>query len=283
MVAAGSVALTILVYVLNARFDHTWGKGIHLVYTAAAALFVIGMALRTRVDEDRPAAWQSVLYVVSYVLALLALVRLATVFSVDDPLNSSGTVVWMGLILLGLAAWFATARNSGISLLLAVVTSIIVVLAFVDWVFSPDGPETFRWVLLVVALVLFAGGVTSRGEDPRRSVAYVNGAGLALLALAFSFLGASLVGALNLGGGAPGTGWGWELVILVGGFALLVYSAHERQSGPGYLGVANLFAFALLASPAGDDGPSLIGWPLVLILLTATLVVAGLRGDVQRR
>ena len=55
LLSAGVIALTTLVYLVNARFDHTWGRGIHLVYTAAAAAFVIVMAARTRVEGERRA------------------------------------------------------------------------------------------------------------------------------------------------------------------------------------------------------------------------------------
>ena len=276
LMAGGVVALTTLVFMLNARFDGTWGQGIHFVYTAAAAGFVIWLAAQTRVEGERPQAWQSVLYVASFALALFALARLADIFGVEDVANSSGTIVWVGLLLIGLSGWFATARNSGISLLLAVITSIVVILAFVDWVFGPDDVDTFRWILLLIAAVLLAGGFMGR-EDRSRAVAYVNGAGLALLALAVSFIGFSLAG-IGDSGISFDAGWGWELMILTGAFALLLFSAHELQSGPGYLGVANLFAFVLLASAPGDDGPSLIGWPLVLIVLSAAAL-----GSVFRR
>ena len=281
LLSAGVIALTTLVYLVNARFDHTWGRGIHLVYTAAAAAFVIVMAARTRVEDERPRDWQSILYIAAYLLALVTLLRLANVFGVHDIPGSSGTLVWVGLLLLGLASWFAVGRGSGISMLLAVVTAIVVVLAFIDWVFSPDGPDTFRWILLLLGLALFAGGFMSRGSDVRRSVAYVNGGGLAILALGLTFLGTSLGSSLALGG-SSGTGWGWELMILGFGFASLIYSAHETQSGPGYLGAANLTLFVILAFPPGRDGASLIGWPLVLLLLSGAAIGAALRGNSQR-
>ena len=58
-------------------------------------------------------------------------------------------------------------------------------------------------------------------------------------------------------------------MLLAGGAALIAYTAAFARSGPAYLGVANLFAFVLLAGAASDDGPSLVGWPLLLLLGTA--------------
>src|SRR5436190_2520312 len=84
LLSTRGIVLNALVYVVKARFDHTWGRGIHLVYTAAAAAFVIVMAARTPVEGERPRDWQSILYVAAYLLALVTLLRLADVFGVHD-------------------------------------------------------------------------------------------------------------------------------------------------------------------------------------------------------
>jgi hypothetical protein len=263
--------------VLESRFSDTWGKGIHLVYTLAAAIAVTMLARQTTVTGERPAGWQSVFYVASIALALLALGRLANVLGADNPFNSSGTVVWVGLLVVALALSYYNDKSSGISLLLAVIATAVVALNFVNWVFSPDGPNTFRWILLLLTVAFGAIGVMSRA-DRKRSVAFINGAGLTLLGLAITFALTGLAGVFSSGGASfAGAGWGWELILLIGGFALLVYSSHEAQSGPGYLGVANLLAFIALASPPSSDGASLIGWPLVLLLITGGLLAAGLR------
>ena len=70
---------------------------------------------------------------------------------------------------------------------------------------------------------------------------------------------------------------GWELVILAGGFALIAYAVWARQSGPAYLGFLNLTAFVLLAGPASEDGPSMIGWPIVMLLVAGAVLAAGMR------
>ena len=55
-------------------------------------------------------------------------------------------------------------------------------------------------------------------------------------------------------------------MLVAGGAALIAYTAAFARSGPAYLGVANLLAFVILAGQASDDGPSLVGWPLLLLL-----------------
>ena len=276
-IAAAVVALTVLVAMVNARFGAEWGQGIHLVYTAAAALVVIAMAAMSPRPVERPAGWQSVLFVASFVLFFGELTNLADVLGADDPpFGASATVVWVGLALAGLAAWFALSWNSGISTLLCALTLVVVIVAFVDWVFSPDEVDTFRWVLLLIALGFGAYGAMRRAGAPHHAVGYVNAAGVAVFVLASTFLAELILGAALGGFGevdspAGEVGWGWELVVLVGAAALIAYSVLSRQAGPGYLGALNLSAFVVLASGPGEDGPSLIGWPLVLILVTMAL------------
>ena len=291
-IAAGAAALTLLVLVVGGRFDTEWGSGIHLVYSAAAALAVIAMAAmsprpaRHSVEgAERPAGWQSVLFIAAFVLTLDALSNLADVFGVESVFDSSGTLVWVGLLLVGLTLWFARGWNSGISNLLSAVTLVVVILAFVDWVFSPEEVDTFRWVLLLSAIGFGAYGASQRASEPDHAVGDVNAAGIALLALGGTFLVEVILSAAF--GGLSGVSstdtevaWGWELVLLAGGALLIAYSVLARQAGPGYLGVANLLAFAALATTAGDDGASLIGWPLLLIVVTGGLLALGLRrGD----
>jgi hypothetical protein len=282
-IAAGAIALTVLVVMLNFRFSVEWGQGIHLVYSAAAAALVIGMAAMSPPAAERPAGWQSVLFIASFVLFLATLANVADVLGADDPpFGASGTAVWTGLLLAGLAGWFATSWNSGISTLLAAVTLVLVILAFVDWVFSPEERDTFRWILLLIALGFGAFGASRRPTEPQHAVGFVNAAGLALFILALSFLDQVFFGvAVDVIGGSSdvgGVGTGWELAVLVGAALLILYSVTSGQAGPGYLGALNLAAFVLLAFAPGEDGPSLIGWPLVLILATIALFALG-RGN----
>lgn len=278
LVAAAGVALTITVFVVNLRFDDKWGVGIHLAYGALAAALVIAIAAAHDRSADGPSTWHSTLFIVAFVLSLLALGNLADVLGSDDGISSSGTLFWIGSLLVALMVWFSTRFDSGISTLLAAATSVVVVVAFVDWTFSPDGAGTFRWVLLFTALGLAALGERRRSERPEHAVGFVNAAGLAILGIAVTYAVEGL-GGLFGGGGSVDAAWGWELVLVTGGAALVVYSARAHLSGPGYLGAINLLAYTLLAATTGDDGPSLIGWPIVLILVSAGLLMLALRPD----
>ena len=283
-IAAAAVALTLLVLIVSGRFDAEWGQGIHLVYSAVAAFALVAMAAGSPRTGERPAGWQSVLFITAFVLTAELLDHVADVLGADAGLfGASGTIVWVGLLLAGLAGWFATGWNSGISMLLCALTLVGVIVAFVDWVFTPEEVDTFRWILLLIALGFGAFGAARRPTAPHHAVAFVNAAGVALFALAATFLVEVVLGSIfsGLGGvisSAGEVGWGWELVLLVGGAALIAYSVVAGQAGPGYLGALNLFSFGLLATVPGEDGASLIGWPLVLILATVALFALG-RGN----
>jgi hypothetical protein len=67
----------------------------------------------------------------------------------------------------------------------------------------------------------------------------------------------------------------WELVLVAAGCGLVAYGAIERSPGPAWLGVANLVVFVIAAGSLSDE--TLYWWPLMLILLGAGAMGAGLR------
>jgi hypothetical protein len=123
VVAAGAVALAALVALLQVRFADAWGKGMHLVYAAAALAFVATLALRAPRESGAPRAYQSALLATTFVLAVPALVRLAEVLG-SDGLDSSGTLAWAGgaLATLGFGFGFGlgAARRSALCVLLVI-------------------------------------------------------------------------------------------------------------------------------------------------------------------
>jgi hypothetical protein len=272
--------LTTAVYVLETRFANTWGPGIRMVVDALAALFVGALAVQSPVEGERPRAYQSVLFVATFFLALAALIDLADVLGADNPPNASGTIVWIGTVLTALCAWFATRRNSAVMTLLGAVSFGFVVEAFVDWVFSPNGATTFRWILVLLVLGFTVASLGQRGARPRHAVQMVNAAGLAAVVLGITFAINLLFSGLGaVFGGGPvrhGVGTGWELFLLACAFGLIAYSGVDREPGPAYLGVAVLALFVVIAAPP-DDGASLIGWPILLVIMASVMLTIGLR------
>lgn len=277
LIAAGAVPLGLGVLLLNVRMDATWGDGLFLVLDALACALVLGMGLLAPLEGERPRSYQQVLLLEGQLLGFVALVRLAQVLGVDSPLSTPGTLVWIFLVVTVGAAWIARTRRSAFSALIAALAGVELLVAFVAWVFSPDGPTTTRWLLLAAAVALVLAALARRDRERRESVYLIDAAGVAILVLGLSFAGA-LIGVLTFLGapaGAPGSGW--KLVLLAAGLGLVAYAGVDREPGPAYLGTLILLLFVLLAGIPGEDGASVWFWPLVLLLVGAVAVAAGLR------
>jgi hypothetical protein len=133
--------------------------------------------------------------------------------------------------------------------------------------------------------VFVLAALARRDAQRRESVYLIDAAGVAILALGLTFLGAAVVaftplpdvalGFLGIPVGVPGGGW--KLVLLAAGLGLVAYAGVDRESGPAYLGTSILFVFVALVGIPGTDGASLWFWPLALLLVGGAAVGAGLR------
>ena len=282
LLAAGVVVLAVALTLLESRFDAEWGRGIHAAYTSLAAIVVLGWAIASPVAE-RPRAYVSILLLAGFYFVGSALSQWAQVLGAEG--GGAGTVTWIALLLTLLAAWLAREKRSAIMTLVAAVAATAALLAFVEWVFEPDETAaTFRYLLLVAALAFGLAAVRLRDAHRRHAVSFVDAAGLAIIAIGVALLVETFVPIIFggfLGEGAEdfaeNAAWGWELVLVAGGFGLIAYSAVDREPGPAYLGVGALALFATLAGLPGEDGASLIGWPILLLLLGGVVTAIALR------
>ena len=274
VIAAGAVALAAGVTMVNIRMDGTWRSGIHFVLTALAAALILGMGLLAPLEGEDPRPYHSTLLVAGLLLADIALGRLADALGASGTGDTSGAIFWTQLATAALALFAARRANSAVCTLIAAVAAGGAFLAFVDWVFDPHGVTTFRWLLVLIALVYATASLSERQRRPRHAVQLVNASGLAVLALE----GTWLLQALSAEGDESFLpGWGWELFMLAASWGLLAYAAVDRERGPGYLGFAALAGYLYFAGIPGRDGASLIGWPVVLLLIGAAGLALGLR------
>src|SRR5205823_14876493 len=138
--------------------------------------------------------------------------RRAQVFGVGAQFSASGTATWITTLFAAIAAVPAWRLRSPICALLEFAAGGIALIAFVDWVFQPKGPDTTRWLLLVLILVYAVTHVRLRDAWPRHAVNAANAAGVAGIALAATFA-FNAFAVLRLAGGGvafhlnPGTGW----------------------------------------------------------------------------
>jgi hypothetical protein len=277
LIAAGAVPLALGVLLVNVRMDGSWGIGVLFVVTALGCALVLGMGVLAPLEGERPRSYQQVLLLAGVLLGFATLVRLAQVLGVQDPLTKAGTTTWIFLVVAVGATWIARACRSAVCALIAALASIVFVLSFVEWVFSPDGPSTTRWLLLAAAIVLVLAALAWRDRQRRESVYLIDAAGAAILVLGLTFVGALLRILTFVGAPAGAPGSGWELVLLAAGLGLVAYAGVDREPGPAYLGAAILLLFTALAGLPGGGGASLWFWPLVLLLIGGAAVAAGLR------
>jgi hypothetical protein len=134
-----------------------------------------------------------------------------------------------------------------------------------------------RWLLLVLSLALVLVALGLRAGWQRQSELLIDAAGLAILTIGLQAIVSFFVRSLSLfnqpsGPLLPGF---WELVVLAAGCGLVAYGALDRSPGPAWLGVANLAVFVLASGTFSDE--TLYWWPLLLIVLGAAALAAGLR------
>lgn len=281
VIAAGVVVLATLVVIVMLRFATVWQPETHLAYATVAFAFVAMMALLAELEGEHPRAYQSVLYVASVVLLIVALIALARALGDrgwPGGLGSrvSGEVAWIAAVVTMFSSGFAIGRNSAVCALLAAIAGGVAVLFGVDWLWDPGSVGTFRWILVALVCCYGVGAIGARDRHPRHGVAFIDAAGLAVVLISLSFANLTYGGETIAGAGDVDTGW--ELLIVAAGFGLIAYSSVDRQPGPAYLGVVNLLLFAVISSlGAADESATLLGWPLALALAAAGLLAIGLR------
>jgi hypothetical protein len=267
-VAAGAVVLAVLVAVLNSRFDGRWSDGVHAAYTLAAAGFcaALGFPVRRPAGQRGPRAWETTLLVVCWGLTAVALARFVQLAE-DGAGPGTGTLVALGLGTLGLGI---ALRGAGTGSFLAAVSYGVALLAFADWVDDPS-LRAFRWLLLLELVVFVFLVLGHRDRRPHHAAQLANAAALAALGIVVTGLALPFF-AFGDAGEASTMGEGWSLVLLAAGFGAIGFGAIDRHRGPVVLGGLVLLGF-VLTEQEGD----LLGWPLLLAVAAAALLVIALR------
>lgn len=262
LIAAAAVTLSLGVALVLVRLEPE--SGVVLAVTGPLAVAWLWLALQGG-RAGSPPAFASVLIVTGLVGLVAALASLGDLLAIDGL--GSGTATWVALLVAGVAAWTSGRRSSAVAALIAALAGGVALLSAWDWIFSPDTVTPFRWLLLALALGYGLASLPLRGTSLRHAEQMVNAAGVAILAIPVSEAGLFFFGQPTL----PGL---WEGVVLVAGLGLVAYATADRAPGPAYLGAANLAAFVLIAGPGRDR---LVVWPILLLVLGAVALLAGLR------
>jgi hypothetical protein len=279
LIAAGAVVLAVGLGTAELRLSSdTLAPVWHLLTLGIVGGLTFALGLQAPNEDGRPPAYQSVLLVTGLVLIYPALLRLADVLGAELTDGfPAGELTWVSLVEAGAALYAAIRRRSSICLLLGAIAGAVALLSGWEWIFDNGTFTASRWLLLVVSLALVLVALGLRADRPRQSELLIDGAGLAILAIGVQAIVSYIIRSLSLfstpaGPLLPGF---WELVLLAAGCGLVAYGALDRSPGPAWLGVANLAVFVVAAGTLSDE--TLYWWPVLLIVLGAGAMAAGLR------
>jgi hypothetical protein len=282
--AGGGIVLAVGVAVTVGRFAGTWDAGVLALVSGAAALALLALGWRAAGLLDGEPRWPgAALLVASFPLAVVALANLAD--TLGGSTGSDGSVTWVALALTVVYGAAAVLRRSAACALLAAQAGVVALVAGASWLFDPEDPAPFRWLLVAAVAALGIGVVRLRDRRPLHASALAVAAGLTALSLAgllYTILLTEIFAAFGAGEpeDVPGIAWGWELFLLIAGLALVGFGARWRQPGAAWIGVAVLFSFVLLATVTsiGElEGASVLWWPALLIAAGLAAIAAGLR------
>jgi hypothetical protein len=274
--APAAVGLTLFVGLAQLRMDDPWADGVLLLVALVPAVVVLALGLAAAGDgPDRGAA--TALLVAGLALAGIAIARLGDLLAGDDFTEGGGTLTWMLVLFTLLTAYCYRRSGSVACLLIASLAAVGLLLEAVNWIFDTEDRDVFRALLAFSFVVLFLAGLAGSG---RPATILIAAAGVTVivssyvLGFFFSFVP-----------GGPDSPWGWELVTLIEGLALLAYAVVALEPGPGYLAFFVLAIFVTVAVTGGNtalggDGEAahtLVGWPLAIGIGTALAAVWGAR------
>ena len=279
LLATAGVLVVVALGAVEVRMDDEWGTGVFLALDLVAAVAVFGLGLvlaDQRPADERPDGAATALLVAGLSLVLSSIINFADVLGAE---GGPGSVTWVALLFAAIAAYPALRRNSPVSGLLSVIALGVAFVAAVDWIFDPDGIDTFRWLLLILAIAYGVAAAAGAGGRSHHVVQLVNAAGLAIILLTASLLTPLIedfFGSIFGAGSEPDSfngPFGWELVTMAGAAGVLAFAVSRRKAGPGYVGAIAL-TFAVTVASIADDEATLVGWPLVLVLLAAGAAAA---------
>jgi hypothetical protein len=268
-----------------------WGDFALLVVLLVPCAFLYAIGLLGRFSTGALAPWASVYLV--FALVFVPLVLFQFVELVDGDTGAPLNVFWIFLVTAAAAGAAALLAGVRYQLLLGSIALIVSWSALWDEIIGlGDSLGTYRGLLIILSALLLGGAVglylLDREGGLGRPSELVTGAGISAVTGAggISFLvvfsEATLTG---LPVARPSTLW--NLVLLVVALLLILGGTRFGFRGPAYVGAIGLFIFVFVVGldfRSDDPDNSLVGWPLVLLILGAIAfavsMIPGLKIDV---
>ncbi len=310
--SVGGVLLAVGAAALWARKSthDEWGSLARLLVVAAPAvlLFMLALDLSVPRSSEKARPWQSVLMVTSILLGPVVL------FQFLDWIGVSARHVLLDAAVFALvalvAAYAALRARVSYAAFLAGLSTLLVWLLVWDKILDHPSANTYRWLLVAAAVLLFlisfrlfrtdsigasevatAGGVSAVAAGVFGVVvgAVVGVFGAVTRSFESSsggrsspvaFGGRTVVGYVNSSGFQH---FFWDLYLLVVSLALVCIGSRVRFRGLGYVGGVGLFAFLFSVvaqitrvEVGRPHTASVVGWPLALLLLGTAALAASI-------
>ena len=286
--ALGGLLLAVGVLVLLYRrtsFAEPWGDGVIFWMLFVTAAFLYGLGFLGAKQVITPRAWQ--ISFVVFGLVFIVFSGFAFVQWVGGNTGASLNIAW--ILLVTALAGFAAALIAGVRIGCFLGGLALIGAWLAVWNELLDsGLEgdigTFRGLFLIIAVILLLLGalVALRGRPQGGGTDLVTAAGLAavfgagVLTYAHAGFGAFLVPQGEGLTGGVDTNVFWDTVLLLVSLGLVGYSSVAGFRGPGYVGAVGLTLFITVVGLDLDDSSpagKVVGWPLVLLVIAAALLV----------
>jgi hypothetical protein len=269
--AAGVVAATAALLLIDVRHVDDWADGTLFAIAATACVAVFALGARGGRAAEGPEASRSALLLAALVLFTLALFHL--VHLVTDRESAEDGVVWAAAAFSIVAAFTGVRYGSGACTLLAALGVGGVTLAFLGEVVDPVGERTYYWAFTIyVGAFLAAGAILRLLGEARHSTQLVNAAAVAL-SLFGVWLGVVFEIEFEDSQG-QGLEREWESVLVTGSLAVLLFGLFSRERGPAWGGAVALAIALIAVSGEQDETPTLVGWPIFLLGAAVLLMAA---------
>ena len=278
----GGVLLASGALVLSIRKQGDWSPWALLVLFLVPCALLYALAFAGRRWPSLQ-GWQSAFF--TFAVLLLPLVFFQFIDAIDGDTSSRLNVAWIFGVSAAVAAITALRSDAWWQMLIAGLYAGAAWLAL--WAELLDDPsgETVRWLLILFAAILLLAALTLARNDRRVGSDLITVAGIAaVLAGAISLAG--LAGAASdlsdvITQDTPNPSQGWNVFLLVVSLLLIAYGARSFTRGPAYVGALGLLVFIgvvgadVVSRLEGKDAAGVVGWPLILLLVGAALLIAG--------
>lgn len=278
----GGILLASGAVVLSIRKEGDWSSWALLVVflIPCAALYALALAGRRWPSLQ---GWQSAFF--AFAVLLLPLVFFQFIEAIDGDTGSRLNVAWIFAVVAAVAAVTALRADAWWQMLIAGVYAGVAWLALWSEILDDPSGDTIRWLLILFAAILLLAAVLLARGNRRVGSDLITVAGIAaVLAGGISLAGlaggtADLSGVIT--GDTPNPSQGWNVFLLAVSLLLIAYGARAFTRGPAYVGAFGLVVFIgvvgtdIVSRLEGEEGGGVVGWPLILLLAGAGLLIAG--------